>query len=218
MKLLYLILVAMLVLLPAVSALPTTGAASLIGSNNVTLAAAGVTTTAWFEYGLTSGSLIWKSPNDTATGAYSKRIYGSPLMGGQEFYYRACDVTGCGAELSFTMAVVTPQPQTTFGYIYQNVTESGFDPVLIGANAMEPYMWPVAPATSIVWGLVFLFIFAGLWMRGRDVTIPVMLGFIVGFIALNPSYGIGVPAPFAGIAQGIVYASLAGIIMVLFKK
>lgn len=218
MKHIYLILAVMMVLVSSVSALPTTGAASLIGSNNVTLTAAGVTTTAWFEYGMTSGALIWKSPNDTATGAYSKRIYGSPLMGGQTFYYRACDVTGCGAELSFTMAVVTPQPQTTFGYIYQNVTESGFNPVLIGANAMAPYMWPVEPANSVVWGLIFLCIFAGLWMRGRDVTIPVILGFIVGFIALNPVYGIGVPAPFSGIAQGIVYASLAGIIMALFKK
>lgn len=217
MKHLILIL-ALLMIAASASALPTTGAATLIGSNNVTLAAAGVTTTAWFEYGLTSGSLIWKTPNQTATGAYSRFVYGSPLMGGQKFYYRACDVTGCGAELSFTLATVTPQPQTTFGYIYQNVTESGFDPAIMALNAMEPYMWPVMPATSVVWGLLFFFIFAALWIRGRDVTIPVILGLIIGFVAFNPAYGVGIPAPFVGISQGIAYASLAGIIMALFKK
>jgi len=203
--------------LPCVSALPTTGAASLISSNNVTLSATGVTDVAWFEYGLTSGSLIWHSFNQTASGVHSQRIYGSPLMGGQKFYYRACDVTGCGAESSFTLAVVTPQPQTTFRYIYQNVTESGFDPAIMAFNAVEPYMWPL-PTASYMWGMLFLFIFAGMWMRGRDVTIPVILGLIVGFVAFNPSYGMGMPPQFVGISQGIAYASIAGIAMAIFKK
>lgn len=207
-----------MLLVSSVSAAPVTGAASLIGSNNVTLAAAGVTAPVWFEYGMTSGSLIWRTPNETKTGAYSRWVYGSPLMGGQKFYYRVCDSVGCGVEKDFTMAVVTPQPQTTFGYIYQNVTESGFDPSIMALNAMEPYMWPVMPATSVVWGLVFFFIFTALWIRGRDVTIPVILGLIVGFIAFNPAYGVGMPAPFVGISQGIAYASLAGIILAIFKK
>jgi hypothetical protein len=212
------IFIAILLLVCSVGALPVTGAASAVSSNNVTLAAAGTTTTAWFEYGMTSGSLIWRSPNETASGAYSKRLYGSPLMGGQKFYYRICDVTGCGAESFFTLAVVTPQPQTTFGYIYRNVTDSGFDPSIVAFNAMEPYMWPASPSRSVIWGLVFLFIFAGLWMRGKDVTIPVVLGLVVGFIALNPTYGVGMPVEFIGISQGIAYASLAGIIMAIFKK
>jgi hypothetical protein len=213
------LLIILALVAPVVSALPANGAATLISSNNVTLAAAGVTAPAWFEYGLTSGSLIWRTPNDTtAAAAYTRRIYGSPLMGGQKFYYRACDVTGCGAESDFTLLTVTPQPTTTFGYIYQNVTESGFDPAIMAFNAMEPYMWPSIPSQSVVWGLIFLFIFAGLWFRGRDVTIPVILGLIVGFIALNPAYGVGMPPQFVGMSQGIAYASVAGIIMAIFKK
>lgn len=217
MRKLSILFITLLLMVSCVSALPTTGAATLISSNNVTLAATGTTTTAWFEYGLTSGSLIWHTPNESASGAYSKRVVGSPLMGGQKFYYRVCDVTGCGVEADFTLATVTPQPQTTYGYLYQNITESGFDPAVLGLNAMAPYMWPV-PVQSYVWGMIFLFIYAGLWMRGRDVTIPVILGLVVGFIALNPSYGVGMPPEFVGISQGIAYASLAGIVMALFKK
>jgi len=206
-----------LFLCSVVSALPTTGASSLISSNNVSLAATGVTAPAWFEYGMTSGSLIWRTPNETATGAYTRRVYGSPLMAGQKFYYRICDSTGCGAESFFTLAVANPQPQTTFGNAYYNITESGFDPAIIALNAMSPYIWPVS-SPSIVYGLVFLFVFAGLWIRGRDVTIPSILGLLVGFVILNPVYGMGIPAAFSGVSQGIAYASIAGIIMGLFKK
>jgi hypothetical protein len=205
-------------LIAGVSAIPVTGAAAGMTSNSVTLAAAGVTTTAWFEYGLTSGSLLWQTPNETASGAYSRTITGSPLMGGQTFYYRICDVTGCGAEGNFVLLAVTPQPTTTFGYIYQNVTESGFNPAIVAYNAMEPYMWPAIPARSVIWGMFFLFIFAGLWMRERDVTIPVILGLIVGFMAFNPVYGVAMPAEFIGMSQGIAYASLAGIVFAIFKK
>jgi hypothetical protein len=214
MKIQYLIL--LLLLIPCVSALPTTGAASAISSNNVSLAATGVTTTAWFEYGMTSGSLIWKTPNQSASGVYNRVVMGSPLMSGQKFYYRVCDVTGCGAESFFTLTVATLQPQTTFGYVYQNVTESGFDPGMIGMNAMQPYLW-VSPA-NIVWAMLFFFMFAGLWMRGRDVTIPTILGLLIGFVIFNPTYGVAMDPAFISMSQGLAYASIAGIVMSIFKK
>ena len=55
------------VLSSSVSALPTTGAATLIGTNNATLAATGVTTTGWFEWGQYQNSLYWRTSNVTAS-------------------------------------------------------------------------------------------------------------------------------------------------------
>jgi hypothetical protein len=211
-----LIFLAMLVMVAGVTAIPTTGAATNVTSNSVNLSASGITGTGWFEYGLTTGYLSWKSPNTTVTGTMTRILYGSPLMGGQTFYYKVCDTTGCGNELSFSLAAVTPAPQTTFGYVYQNVTETGFDPIAITNNAIQPYIW-VAPI-SVIWGLVFLFIFSALWLRGRDVTVPTILGLICGFVLFNPVYGMTLHPDFIGMSQGLAYASCAGIVFSIFKK
>lgn len=199
-----------------VSAVPTTQPATLISSNNVTFTGNGMTSPNWFEYGMTSGYLSWKTPNQTSVGTVSYTALGSPLIGGQIYYYTACDGTGCGAEETFTLAQVTPQPQTTFGYVYENITQSGFDPAIIAYDAVQPYFW-VSPQ-AVVWGLLFFFIFAALWIRGRDVTIPAILGLITGFMVFNPTYGVMMPAEFIGMSQGIAYASLAGIVLSIFKK
>ena len=73
-----LFLAIVLVISCAVSGAPVTGAASMISSNNVTLASTGATGITWFEYGMTSGYLTWKTPNATATDPYSKYVYGCP--------------------------------------------------------------------------------------------------------------------------------------------
>lgn len=213
---LILFILAMAVIIGAVSAAPVTGAVTLAGSNNMTLHSTGAVGITWFEYGLTSGYLSWKTPNATATDPYEKWVYGSPLIAGQKYYVRACDTTGCGAEVFATLAAATPAPQPTFGYIYQNLTESGFDPVIVAYDAVQPYFW-VAPQ-PVIWGLLFFFMFAAMWMRGRDVLIPSILGMIAGFVAFNPTYGVAIPAVFVGMSQGIVYASMAGIIMSIFKR
>ena len=208
--------IAWVIICGMVSAVPTTNPASLISSNNVTFSGSGMASPNWFDYGMSSGYLIWKTPNQTAAGLVNYTEVGSPLIGGQVYYYKACDNTGCGAEETFTLATVTPQPQTTFSYVYENITQSGFDPAIVAYDAVQPYFWVSPP--SVVWGLLFFFIFAALWVRGRDVTIPSLLGLITGFMVFNPTYGIQMPAEFIGMSQGICYASLSGIILALFKK
>ncbi len=208
--------IGLVLLIAIVSAVPTTGSSSLISSNNVTLTSTAATSATWFEYGMTSGYLTWKTPNFTATGADTYWVHGSPLMAGQIYYWRACDVTGCGVEKTFTLATATLAPQPTFGYVYQNVTESGFDPAIVAYDAVQPYFW-VAPQ-PVVWGLLFMFIFMALWIRGRDTTVPAILGLIVGFMVFNPTYGVQLPGEFIGLSQGLAYASLAGIVMGIFKK
>jgi len=205
-----------------VSAVPTTGAATMVGSNNATVTMSGATGDCWFIWGqLNNYEETWRTPNGTPNeGACSYRIKGSPLIGNTLFYYAACDSTGCGSELSFLTLEVTPVPTTTYGAIFDNLTENGMDLTLVGWQSTAPYMWLVPDFAALVWGLIFAFIFVGLWLRGRDVTVPTIVGFIVGSFLFSGGYGLnlGIPIEFVGISQGLMYASLAGIILAIIKK
>jgi hypothetical protein len=207
---------------PHVGALPTTGAATLVGSNNVTVTSSGAATTCWFEWGmLTDGEESWSTPNQTPVGGVcTKTIKGSPLVGGSVFYYRVCDVTGCGADATFTTAAVTPIPTTTYGAIFDNLTDNQMDITMVSYQATAPYMWLVPGNAVLVWGLLFSFIFMGMWLRGRDVTVPTIVGFLIGSFIFMGNYGLqlGIPGEIAELGQGIMYAAIAGILLSLIKK
>lgn len=220
MKHIILLLIVALFVVPAYAA-PTTGAATLVGSNNATVAMTGASTTCWFEWGTISGSLVWDTINQTPSGgACSYRIHGSPLLGSTVFYYRACDVTGCGAEGSFTTAAVTPLPTTTYGATFDNITESGFDVTYIGSSVMAPYLWLVPGFEAFVFGLIFASIYLGIWIRSRDVTIPAIAGILCGGFIFFADRGLmlGIPGEFASIGQGLLYAALAGLALAVIKK
>lgn len=209
--------------MPFSSALPTTGAATLVGSNNATVTMTGAATTCWFEWGMLAGdSMTWKTPNNTpAAGVCTYTIRGSPITGSTVWYFRACDATGCGADGTFTTAAVTAIPTSTYGATFENLTDTNFDITLIGAATMAPYMWILPTYHALIWGLVFMFLFVGIWLRGRDMGYIVIFALIIGVILFSSaSYGIavGVPQEFADIGQGIVYAAVAGVILSIIKK
>ena len=207
---------------PGVHALPTTGAVTLVGSNNATVTMTGAGTVCWFEWGILEGSgMTWNTPNKTpAAGVCTATIKGSPLSGNQKFYYRACDNTGCGADSSFTTAVVTALPTLTYGSTFENITENNFDITMIGGSVMAPYMWLVPSFPALVWGLIFGFLVFGIWLRTRDSGYSAVYGFMLAVLLFNPIYGLGViiPAEFAAIGQGIFYAAVAGVLLSLIKK
>lgn len=209
-------------LVESATAIPTTGAATAVGSNNATLAMTGAGTTCWFVWGqlpLTDQS--WKTPNMTpAAGVCSYNLKGSPILASTVFYYRACDETGCGNTLSFTTAAVTPLPTTTYGATFDNLTENGMDITLVGVNSVAPYMWLVPGFEALIFGLIFSAIFLGLWLRGRDVTVPMIVGFIIGSFIFVGNYGLalGIPYEFAAMGQGLMYAAMAGVILAIIKK
>ena len=220
MKLLFICLIAAL-LIGSVTAAPVTGAAAGVTSNAATLSmAAPIVDPCWFEWGQLSGSLSWKTPNRTATTSFT--IKGSPLNGNTKFYYRACDSTGCGLESSFTTLSVTPMPTTTYSYIFDNLTESGFDVQYLAQNSIEPYMWPFDNATLrlVVFGLLYFAIFTGLWLTGRGMGVPVLVGFITASFILVTGAGLymGIPAEWQSVSMGIAYAGLAGLAVYLLKK
>lgn len=217
----FLILIALLI--APVVALPNTQPATLVGTNNATLNGNGAATTCWFIWGTSNlGNETWRTPNQTSSGGVcTYRIHGSPIMGSTVFYFKVCDTTGCSAnELSFTTGTVTPIPTVTYGSIFDNLTENAMDLTLVGYQSTFPYQWLVPTFATLIWGLIFAFIFLGMWLRGRDVTVPALVGFITSsFLFLgNQGLNLGIPVEFTTLAQGLMYASIAGIILALIKK
>jgi hypothetical protein len=226
MKSFYLLLVIGLIVLTGglATAAPTTNAATLVGTNNATLSmtsAGGLTS--WFEWGQNTVLLTWKTPNFTSTaGANTVIVKGSPLNGNTIFYFRACDTTGCGAQLSFTTPAITPMPTTTLGNIYQNLTDSGFDLTFIPIDAVASYGW-VLPGSlvSVMWALVFSTIFLGMWLSGRGTIIPAILGLMIGTFLWSGGVGqlnMPISPEMVDLGQGIVMASVAGVVVGIFKR
>lgn len=214
----YLVLfIFMICLVLPVCALPTTQAATSITSNGATLNSAGGVAPIWFEYGQKSGSLTWKTANSSNA---SQIVYGSPIIGNTLFYFRVCDGTGCGNELSFTTSALVPMAQTTYSAALNNMTASQFDIETIAGNSIAGYFWLTPTFPAIVWGLLFFGIYVGLWIRERDLVVPVILGLITGTFVMYGDVGLqlGIPVEFQAAAQGITYAALAGIILAWMKR
>lgn len=219
--------VALLLLTGVVCATPTTGAATLVGSNNATVSATGGTgTEGWFVWGQNSGDEYWITPNITiAAGAFSYRISQSPLFGASVFYYKACDQSGCGSEQSFTTLPVTPIPTQNIGTFYQNITESGLSIPAIGYNLLTAYTWVQPGDTSavpstVVFMLIFSPIFIGVWLRSRTVLVALILGFIVGSFLLysNAVLGVSMPPEVSDLARAICYVAFAGVVVYIIKR
>lgn len=203
------------------SAIPTTGAATAVGSNNATLHATGVGAIGWFEYGTMSGYLYWKTPNQTVTGGtMTYRVAQSPLTGNTLWIYRACDATGCGAEATFVTLAVTPLPTLHLGSFYENITESGFDIQYMATNLIDPFVWNPNVPLTVVFMLCFSPIFIGVWLRSRTVMVALLLGFITGSFILYADRGLnlGMPAEIISLSQAMCYVAFAGIVVYILKR
>ncbi|QII12859.1 exported protein [Candidatus Kuenenia stuttgartiensis] len=103
----------------------TTGSATDVTTNSATLNgtvnAGGLSTTAWFEYGETSGSYGSKSSTQSASGSKDTTVsIGiSGLSAGKTYYYRIAAQnsagTTYGSEISFTTSSGTPTTGTSSG-------------------------------------------------------------------------------------------------------
>jgi hypothetical protein len=213
------IILAVILVVQAVAAAPVTGAATLIGPRNVTVSAAGVTTEGWFLYGETCGHESWSTSTVTEVGGNIEiTITGNPLYPQVQYCYKACDATGCGASLTFTMPTPTPIPQTTLGRMLTNMTQSHLNPVYASTWILDPYTW-VSPIAVVV-GLTLFAYYFGLWWRNRGTAIPAIVGIITGGFMIYGTSGLrlGVPVEFVMVAEGILYASIAGLLLSLIKR
>jgi len=217
---LFLLFVCLLLIVPAMAA-PTTGAAVLIGSNNVTIPMAGVTgTNCWVLWGQTPEGMLWVTSNATASaGAANALIWGAPLTGNTVYYAKACDLTGCDAgSQMFTTAAITPIPTSSFGTGFRNITDTHFQPMYLVPAIFLAY-FNVVPAT-IFFGILFGMVTLGIWRRTKSVRMISVLMIIISPLIMTANTGMnfGVPVTFQALGQALMAAGVAGMLLSLVKK
>jgi hypothetical protein len=212
---------------------PETTEATNVGNNNFTLNCNGGFGQIYFKYGTDPSHLnIWTqqvTPSGGSPYSASTTETGSPIMPSTTYYFTACSVTyGCAWNtLSFTTLALVPIPTSTLGNAITNMTKSRFNLLYLPANIAIPYGWlfpsdasSQSTALMIVFGMMFFFIYVGLWLRTRSVATGVIIGLLTSSFILFADQGLmlGIPPEFSAIAQGLLYASLAGILLAWLKK
>jgi hypothetical protein len=213
--LLFLILVMMVV--GVVSALPTTGAVTNISAGVVTFNGAGGVSPCWFSFGYGT-NMYWTTPNQSVSGSFSDTQTGSPMLSGMDYNVRACDSTGCGNVVAFTVPKAGQINATDFGSTTMIIMRSGFNPFTAASLVITPYAGAFQGSASslltpfgasIVWGLFFSFVFVGYWLQGRGILLPAILAIMSG-TALTTSV-IAVDPMFMAAGYPLLAIGLAGV-------
>ena len=203
------------------AAIPTTGAATAIASNNFTVAVGGASGDAFVVFGGSSGVYNFASSNYTVSGGVaSVTVWGAPLLGGTTYYYVACDSTGCASdEKTVTLPQVTPIPTTTFGVYYDTIASHHFAIDDIAPNILPGYT-ATGVSSTVVWGIMFVMIFIGFWLRTKSVRLTFIVGILMAVMFITPSTGLylGVPLSFQVVAQCLIAAALAGIVFAFARN
>ena len=215
-----LLMVGLALLVSVCGAVPTTSAATQIGTNNVTLSATGASgTVGWFLYGTSPGASWASLPNQTiSAGSFSYPWKGSPLWSGTPWYIRACDITGCGNEITFNIIAATPLPTGNLGIPLQNITDNRFDAMNLIWNSAQPYV--MVTGATIFYGALFGMLIVGLFLKTRGTGTGTILTAILAGLLCSSVVGLalGFPPEFTALLQAVMYISLAGIILSwLFK-
>jgi hypothetical protein len=221
------VLIAIALLIAPAFAVPSTPSISGISSSGFNMSSSTGQSVGWFRWGLNSAYPEWRSPNQTGGGAYLYSQVGSPYWGGLTYYVMACDVTGCSADATFTSISPTPMPQTTFGNVVTNATQTNFNVIYIVTNLAQPLLWalPASYSTNgagvtLIFGAFIAGALVSLFIRQRKVAIPVFLLLIIIGVTASTTSGLywGLPAQLLEILEMLTYAGLAGLIMSIFKK
>lgn len=222
--LVYGLIVALLLLSGLASAVPNTGVASAISSNNFTVVI-GATDggDAWIVWGGAPGNEVFGSQTRTGNGAIT--VYGAPIMGGQTIYYKACDSTGCDpVEQTLTIPAITTLPTPTFGAAYKNLTARHFALDSIAPNILPGYV-ATGVTPTLLWGIMFFFIFFGFWFRTRSVRMVLVLGLLMAAFIATPivgsavgPLGFAIPLMFEYVAQGLLACAIAGVLLSFIRK
>ena len=199
----------------------TTGAATGTTSNGFNVSVNGITgSTVWVEFGGNPGILNWNTPVYDVTGTNQTiEVIGSPLYGGEHVYYRACDETGCGSEMSTTLSAVTTMPTIQAArQLWTNITRSRFAPATLGASLLGAYT-QVAPLMIVV-GFAAMMYFTGLWMRTKTARTAAMMGIIFATFLASSSAGLmlGLPVIWSAIAGGVLALVFTGALWALIHR
>jgi PKD repeat protein len=188
----------------------------------------GGATNVWFEYGAgtaISNANAFKTPNQSAPGAYKTKICGIPLLPGKTYTYRAVgDVGGIitgGAEITFTMATVTPHPTTTYEqyantFVDLSSDANGGDPVSKFQELLLVDIWAVYVEVigfGLFFGVIIGMIFVNLVIKQQTIALSVIVMLLTGgslFLILPPE--------FVQLAQILMIIAIAGMMYWVIKR
>jgi len=203
----------------------TTGSATNITSNSATLNgtvnASGTSTTAWFDYGITSGSYGSSTPAQSVSGTDDTAVSSgiSELSEGVTYYYRIAAQNGLGtsygSERSFTTLAEQPLAENidpdndNSQYAYaENAGWLNFEP---GGNGGNGAKVTDSTVTGYVWGENIGWVnlhpasYGGVVNDGAGNLSGYAWGENVGWINFKPTYGgvtIDANGNFSGYAWG----------------
>jgi len=104
---------------------------------------------------------------------------------------------------------LAPIPDYDFDRHFNNLTNTSLDPINMSTVASAPYTDLFG---SVFWGILFSLIFIMIWIRQEDVTIPAILGLIIG-----SSLWAFMPGDWISFAMSLTVVSFAGLMYSLLK-
>ena len=139
-------------------------------------------------------------------------------MGGATYYAKACDSTGCGNQISFTMATITPVPTSSFDAGYNGIVSTHWGITSLPMYLLLAYTRSV-PAT-IIWGIIFGAIICGFFRKTKSVRLISILMLVLSPLIMSSSTGLMLGMPLVMQSMGAVMfaAGLAGIGLSFVKK
>jgi hypothetical protein len=203
-------------------AVPTIGAATGITSNNVTFPISGASGETYVTYGEVSHGEIWKSDNATAPSSIT--IWGAPILGNTLYYAKACDATGCGNEVSYTTAVITPVPTYHFDTGFNALSASHWNLAYMGGALVGAYVNPnpnlAGMPMSVFVGIIMGCIVLAFWRKTKSTRLISILLMILGPLIMYPNVGLmlGMPAMMQALGAILFALGLSGTVLSFIKK
>ena len=231
MKLLPLAVIGILLLIPALSALPTNGAATGYAEGFNLSSTGNAAGDCYFRYYNTSqGGYAVKSQNFTTNtgGTCFGAIVDAFTKSNTLYAWTSCDNTGCSASWSsVATSPTTPSTLPTLGWALRNLTEQNYPVLAIPYWSFTPYTWIVtwADPTAVSWVLaiivavVVVMLYAISGFRSRGAFIPLMMIIMSAgvFLSSGNMFGIIVPQEFVYIVYAATVGAFVGWLVSIIK-
>jgi hypothetical protein len=171
--------------------------------------------TAWFEWGRNPTSYLYRTANQimNVNDSFSSTISGMPILAGTQYYYRAVANNGAetfyGNQQRFTTTALSQIPDYNFDQHFNELTNAELNPQNMSAVATSSYTDIFG---NIFWGILFSSLFIFMWIRSEDVTIPSLLGMIIG-----GSLWAMMPPEWVTMAMSLTIVSFGGLVYSLIR-